>query len=118
MCPASLPNLFLHSMKNEDTSNAILKDMRNYLSALPFNFQNASIISGQEEGLYGWITVNYLMGNFLEVSSWAALLNLFLFWSLTSDDMINDFDDITLHFSFSSVQSNALYNMKCPDPYF
>ncbi|CAM4697729.1 hypothetical protein PO909_008968 [Leuciscus waleckii] len=59
-------------MKNEDTSNAILRDMRNYLSSLPFNFQNASIISGQEEGLYGWITVNYLMGNFLEKNLWNA----------------------------------------------
>ncbi len=70
----SLQYLFLHSMKDEETSNAILKNIKNYLSSLPFNFQNASIISGQEEGLYGWITVNYLKGNFLEVSSWAALL--------------------------------------------
>ncbi|XP_067248699.1 ectonucleoside triphosphate diphosphohydrolase 3 [Chanodichthys erythropterus] len=57
-------------MKNEETSNTILNDMKNYLSSLPFNFQNASIISGQEEGLYGWITVNYLMGNFLEKNLW------------------------------------------------
>ncbi|KAL0172789.1 hypothetical protein M9458_033100, partial [Cirrhinus mrigala] len=53
-------------MKDEEASNSILKDIKNYLSSLPFNFQNASIISGQEEGLYGWITVNYLKGNFLE----------------------------------------------------
>ncbi|KAK2903382.1 hypothetical protein Q8A67_008095 [Cirrhinus molitorella] len=59
-------------MKNEETSNAILKDIKNYLSSLPFNFQNASIISGQEEGLYGWITVNYLKGNFLEKTLWNA----------------------------------------------
>lgn len=44
-----------------------MESLREYLSSLPFNFQNASIITGQEEGLYGWITVNYLMGNFLEV---------------------------------------------------
>ncbi|XP_016423169.1 ectonucleoside triphosphate diphosphohydrolase 3-like [Sinocyclocheilus rhinocerous] len=59
-------------MKDEETSNAILKDIKNYLSSLPFNFQNASIISGQEEGLYGWITVNYLKGNFLEKNLWNA----------------------------------------------
>lgn len=45
----------------------ILNSLEVYLQTLPFDFQNASIISGQEEGLYGWITVNYLMGNFLEV---------------------------------------------------
>uniref|UniRef100_A0A8C1TCN3 Ectonucleoside triphosphate diphosphohydrolase 3 n=1 Tax=Cyprinus carpio TaxID=7962 RepID=A0A8C1TCN3_CYPCA len=59
-------------MKDEETSNAILKNIKNYLSSLPFNFQNASIISGQEEGLYGWITVNYLKGNFLEKNLWNA----------------------------------------------
>ncbi|TRY55972.1 hypothetical protein DNTS_018855 [Danionella cerebrum] len=59
-------------MKNEEASNNILKEMKNYLSSLPFKFQNASIISGQEEGLYGWITVNYLKGNFLEKNLWNA----------------------------------------------
>lgn len=77
MWAASFPNLFLHSMKNEETSNTILNNMKNYLNSLPFNFQNASIISGQEEGLYGWITVNYLMGNFLEVSSWNFFILVF-----------------------------------------
>ncbi|KAM9310201.1 ectonucleoside triphosphate diphosphohydrolase 3 [Pholidichthys leucotaenia] len=52
--------------KDEETSNAILEDLRSYLGSLPFMLQNASIISGQEEGVYGWITVNYLMGNLIE----------------------------------------------------
>uniref|UniRef100_W5JXU8 Ectonucleoside triphosphate diphosphohydrolase 3 n=1 Tax=Astyanax mexicanus TaxID=7994 RepID=W5JXU8_ASTMX len=59
-------------IKNEEASNTILQDIQKYLRSLPFNFQNASIISGQEEGLYGWITVNYLMGNFLEKNMWNA----------------------------------------------
>ncbi|XP_064801902.1 ectonucleoside triphosphate diphosphohydrolase 3-like isoform X1 [Oncorhynchus masou masou] len=59
----------LHS-QNETKSNEILKNLQNYLQSLPFNFQNASIMSGDEEGLYGWITVNYLMGNFLERNIW------------------------------------------------
>ncbi|XP_060778028.1 ectonucleoside triphosphate diphosphohydrolase 3 [Neoarius graeffei] len=58
--------------KSEEESNAILIKVRNYLRSLPFAFHNASIISGQEEGLYGWITVNYLMGKFLEKNIWNA----------------------------------------------
>lgn len=47
-----------------------MEGIRKYLSSLPFNFQNASIITGQEEGLYGWVTANYLKGNFLEKNLW------------------------------------------------
>uniref|UniRef100_A0A3P8TDV1 Ectonucleoside triphosphate diphosphohydrolase 3 n=1 Tax=Amphiprion percula TaxID=161767 RepID=A0A3P8TDV1_AMPPE len=56
--------------KDEQRSNEVLASLKEYLSSLPFMFQNASIITGQEEGLYGWITVNYLMGNFLEKNIW------------------------------------------------
>uniref|UniRef100_A0A3Q3K3R7 Ectonucleoside triphosphate diphosphohydrolase 3 n=1 Tax=Monopterus albus TaxID=43700 RepID=A0A3Q3K3R7_MONAL len=56
--------------KDEQRSNEILARLREYLSSLPFSFQNASIITGQEEGLYGWITVNYLKGNFIEKNLW------------------------------------------------
>ncbi|XP_051262809.1 ectonucleoside triphosphate diphosphohydrolase 3 [Dicentrarchus labrax] len=56
--------------KDENRSNEILESLKEYLSSLPFNFQNASIISGQEEGLYGWVTANYLMGNLLEKNLW------------------------------------------------
>uniref|UniRef100_A0A8C5DQI9 Ectonucleoside triphosphate diphosphohydrolase 3-like n=1 Tax=Gouania willdenowi TaxID=441366 RepID=A0A8C5DQI9_GOUWI len=59
----------LHA-ENEQRSNEVLVTLREYLTSLPFMFQNASIISGQEEGLYGWITVNYLMGNFLQKNLW------------------------------------------------
>lgn len=57
---------FALSEKDPQRSSKILASLREYLSSLPFSFQNASIITGEEEGLYGWITVNYLMGNFLE----------------------------------------------------
>ncbi|KAM4568793.1 ectonucleoside triphosphate diphosphohydrolase 3 [Fundulus diaphanus] len=59
----------LHA-KDKQRSNEIMASLRDYLSGQPFQFHNASIITGQEEGLYGWITVNYLMGNFLEKSLW------------------------------------------------
>uniref|UniRef100_A0A3Q1ELR3 Ectonucleoside triphosphate diphosphohydrolase 3 n=1 Tax=Acanthochromis polyacanthus TaxID=80966 RepID=A0A3Q1ELR3_9TELE len=60
--------------KDEQKSNEVLTSLKEYLSSLPFMFQNASIITGQEEGLYGWITVNYLMGNFLERDIWNSLV--------------------------------------------
>ncbi|KAI5106254.1 ectonucleoside triphosphate diphosphohydrolase 3 isoform X1 [Silurus meridionalis] len=62
----------LLKQKNEKQSNDVLFEIQKYLRSLPFDFHNASIISGQEEGLYGWITVNYLMGNFLEKNIWNA----------------------------------------------
>ncbi|XP_028282269.1 ectonucleoside triphosphate diphosphohydrolase 3 [Parambassis ranga] len=58
--------------EDEQRSKEVLASLKEYLSSLPFMFQNASIITGQEEGLYGWITVNYLMGNFLEKNIWNA----------------------------------------------
>ncbi|KAM4736445.1 ectonucleoside triphosphate diphosphohydrolase 3 isoform 2-T2 [Anableps anableps] len=57
-------------MKDYKRSNEIMTSLRDYLSRQSFQFHNASIITGQEEGLYGWITVNYLMGNFLERNMW------------------------------------------------
>uniref|UniRef100_A0A8C9LAH2 Ectonucleoside triphosphate diphosphohydrolase 3 n=1 Tax=Pavo cristatus TaxID=9049 RepID=A0A8C9LAH2_PAVCR len=42
----------------------------------PFRFRGAHIITGPEEGVYGWITANYLMGNFLEVKETMGALDL------------------------------------------
>ncbi|KAF7659405.1 hypothetical protein LDENG_00297880 [Lucifuga dentata] len=56
--------------QDEQRSKEIMGNLTAYLSSLPFDFQNAVIITGQEEGLYGWITVNYIMGNFLEKNLW------------------------------------------------
>lgn len=60
----------LVELQNKSRANAIMDSLREFLSAQHFDFQNASIISGQEEGLYGWITVNYIMKNFLEETLW------------------------------------------------
>jgi len=54
-------------------SDSILVKLREYFSSKPFMFEDASILTGQQEGLYGWVTVNYLLGNFLEVRPSATL---------------------------------------------
>ncbi|XP_037684761.1 ectonucleoside triphosphate diphosphohydrolase 3 isoform X1 [Choloepus didactylus] len=56
--------------QNETAANEVLASIQNYFKSQPFDFRGAQIISGQEEGVYGWITANYLMGNFLEKNLW------------------------------------------------
>uniref|UniRef100_A0A663MGH2 Ectonucleoside triphosphate diphosphohydrolase 3 n=1 Tax=Athene cunicularia TaxID=194338 RepID=A0A663MGH2_ATHCN len=56
-------------LQNETAANEVLASIQSYFRAQPFEFRGAQIITGPEEGVYGWITANYLMGNFLEVFS-------------------------------------------------
>ncbi|XP_007528340.2 ectonucleoside triphosphate diphosphohydrolase 3-like [Erinaceus europaeus] len=57
-------------LQNETAANKVMASIKNYFNSQPFDFRSAQIISGQDEGVYGWITVNYLMGNFLEKNLW------------------------------------------------
>ena len=43
-------------------ATAIMESVQNFISTYPFSFKHeqASIISGQVEGVSGWITINYL----------------------------------------------------------
>ncbi|XP_053323768.1 ectonucleoside triphosphate diphosphohydrolase 3 [Spea bombifrons] len=59
-------------LKNESAAKGVLTSIHKYFQTQPFDFKGAHIITGQEEGVYGWITVNYLMGNFLEKNIWRA----------------------------------------------
>ncbi|XP_068090579.1 ectonucleoside triphosphate diphosphohydrolase 3 [Hyperolius riggenbachi] len=59
-------------LKNESAAQGVLSSIENYFQTQPFDFRGAHIITGQEEGVYGWITVNYLMGNFLEKNIWST----------------------------------------------
>ncbi|EHB18697.1 Ectonucleoside triphosphate diphosphohydrolase 1 [Heterocephalus glaber] len=56
-------------MENEQLAQSVLEKVSSSLSNYPFDFQGAKIITGQEEGAYGWITINYLLGKFTQVSS-------------------------------------------------
>lgn len=45
------------------------------LSQYPFDFRGARILSGQEEGVFGWVTANYLLENFIKVGLLASPVN-------------------------------------------
>ncbi|CAN9504830.1 unnamed protein product [Ophioblennius macclurei] len=44
----------------------ILEEVGHKIQSYPFSYQGAAILSGQEEGAYGWVTVNYLLENFIK----------------------------------------------------
>ena len=50
------------SETNFDAASKILKSVRKALASSPFMFKDdyARIISGEEEGISSWITLNYL----------------------------------------------------------
>ncbi|TNN30920.1 Ectonucleoside triphosphate diphosphohydrolase 2 [Liparis tanakae] len=50
----------------------LLEEVERKLRSYPFRFTNASILGGREEGAYGWVTVNYLLENFVKVSDSSA----------------------------------------------
>ncbi|NXX38706.1 ENTP1 diphosphohydrolase, partial [Tricholaema leucomelas] len=79
----------LLSLVNKSAADKVLSSVEKTLRSAPFNFQGARIISGQEEGAYGWITINYLLGNFKQVlyqrqSGWTKFLLSLKFVSETS----------------------------------
>ena len=57
---------------------SILSEVRAYLSTTGFMFQDswARVISGEEEGVYGWITVNYVNGLLGETGQTLGALDL------------------------------------------
>lgn len=59
-------------ISSPETSSQILQEVGQKIQSYPFNYRGATILSGQEEGAYGWVTVNYLLENFIKVppSAW------------------------------------------------
>lgn len=62
-------SLSFNRMVNPKESHRVMKEVESKLRSFPFKFQEATILTGQQEGAYGWITVNYLLENFVKVSS-------------------------------------------------
>lgn len=48
------------SKEDSSASDLVFKAVEETLQKSPFSFQGARILSGQEEGAFGWVTVNYL----------------------------------------------------------
>ncbi|KAF3827786.1 hypothetical protein GH733_001021, partial [Mirounga leonina] len=60
-------------IENEQLADKVLAAVARSLSNYHFDFQGARILTGQEEGAYGWITINYLLGKFTQKVSWLNL---------------------------------------------
>lgn len=54
---------------NSTEADRVLKEIEKKLRSYPFNFKAATILSGAQEGAFGWVTVNYLNENFAKVRS-------------------------------------------------
>lgn len=60
--------LFSCSIENKTASDQVLQAVGEALQKFPFSYQGARILSGQEEGAFGWVTVNYLDDRLTQVS--------------------------------------------------
>ncbi|NXT85220.1 ENTP2 diphosphohydrolase, partial [Zapornia atra] len=47
-------------------AHAVLSAVGDTLQSSPFHFRGAKILSGAEEGVFGWVTANYLLENFIK----------------------------------------------------
>ncbi|XP_058380546.1 ectonucleoside triphosphate diphosphohydrolase 2 isoform X2 [Diceros bicornis minor] len=55
-----------HSLTSPEASANVLAAVTQTLTQYPFDFRGARILSGQEEGVFGWVTANYLLENFIK----------------------------------------------------
>ncbi|XP_040261299.1 ectonucleoside triphosphate diphosphohydrolase 8 [Bufo bufo] len=58
----------LLKLQNETKTQQIFDEVSKTLRQYPVNFQGARILDGEEEGSLGWVTVNYLLGTFVQYS--------------------------------------------------
>ncbi|XP_062374012.1 ectonucleoside triphosphate diphosphohydrolase 1 isoform X2 [Sardina pilchardus] len=62
--------------QDSESAKKVLSSVTDTLQKTPFDFQGARIISGQQEGAFGWITVNYLKENFGKAAGTMGALDL------------------------------------------
>ncbi|XP_059684630.1 ectonucleoside triphosphate diphosphohydrolase 2 isoform X2 [Gavia stellata] len=56
----------LLNIANPQASDAVLSAVAATLKSYPFDFRGAKILSGEDEGVFGWVTANYLLENFIK----------------------------------------------------
>ncbi|XP_019396024.1 PREDICTED: ectonucleoside triphosphate diphosphohydrolase 2 [Crocodylus porosus] len=56
----------LLNITNSQESNNVLSSVTSTLKLYPFDFRGAKILSGEDEGVFGWVTANYLLENFIK----------------------------------------------------
>ncbi|NXY20433.1 ENTP8 diphosphohydrolase, partial [Atrichornis clamosus] len=54
--------------QNSSAAHQILAEVAKTLQEYPVAFKGARILTGEEEGAYGWITINYLLDSFTKYS--------------------------------------------------
>ncbi|XP_047448186.1 ectonucleoside triphosphate diphosphohydrolase 2-like [Mugil cephalus] len=75
LCLGATAGMRLLDLVNSTESQQVLREVKRKLQSYPFNFKEAVILSGQDEGAYGWVTVNYLLGNFVKYGFVGKWLN-------------------------------------------
>lgn len=68
--------------QNSSAAEQVLAEVAKTMQEYPVAFKGARILTGEEEGAYGWITINYLLDSFTKVgegSNPAASLLIFGF---------------------------------------
>ncbi|KAG9354447.1 hypothetical protein JZ751_001157 [Albula glossodonta] len=58
----------LLQMQNVTQAERVMDEVTKTIKKYPFDFKGARILSGTEEGAYGWITINYLLEGFIKYS--------------------------------------------------
>uniref|UniRef100_A0A8C3SGA0 Ectonucleoside triphosphate diphosphohydrolase 2 n=1 Tax=Chelydra serpentina TaxID=8475 RepID=A0A8C3SGA0_CHESE len=58
----------LLNLTDPQASDGVLSAVTSTLKSYPFDFRGAKILSGEDEGLFGWVTANYLLENFIKYS--------------------------------------------------
>ncbi|XP_024418026.2 ectonucleoside triphosphate diphosphohydrolase 2 [Desmodus rotundus] len=61
----------LLNLTSPEASAEVLTAVMRTLTQYPFDFRGARILSGQDEGVFGWVTANYLLENFIKYG-WAG----------------------------------------------
>lgn len=68
-CPLYLgatAGMRLLRLQDQKATDLIMEEVANTIKSYPFDFRGAHILSGMEEGAYGWVTINYILEGFIK----------------------------------------------------